>query len=448
MLRSTSRSSAVLLLIVLTTGLASAAAPPAGDFFAGPERALAAAEVDRLRDIQVRHESRLLDRPGVHGMGIGVDPVSRELVFLIAVDKNGLAPRLPGDIEGVRVVVDRSDPPMPLHGGSSCIPCHADQQALPVPMGNSTGNPSLCFACTLGFKACHRSTGQLVYVTNAHCSPDSNGCVGGAPIGSDTLHRSRLDAFCGITTDIGDVGGYATPVCNGTDNRVDGARIFSADNLTSRTIRDIGTASMLSGTVLPGDVAQKSGRTTGFTVGIVNSVNYTTNVGPYDCCGTARFVNQIRVNADVLPFIQPGDSGSALLNFQSPPRIVGLLFAGPEDGSYGVANRIADVLSQLNLTLDTTCPPTACFTMNPTFGPAPLTVTFDASCSSDPGGSIVNYSWDFGDGRTGSGQTVTITYFDPDVYSIQLTVTDNQGGTDTEFDALLVTGDDGCIFCP
>ena len=46
-------------------------------------------------------------------------------------------------------------------------------------------------------------------------------------------------------------------------------------------------------------------------------------------------------------------------------------------------------------------PPTAVMTATPTSGPGPLTVTFDGSASSDADGSIVAWSWAFGDGQFG-----------------------------------------------
>ena len=53
------------------------------------------------------------------------------------------------------------------------------------------------------------------------------------------------------------------------------------------------------------------------------------------------------------------------------------------------------------------------------------TISLDASHSSDPDGTIVNYTWDFGDGNTGYGVAVTHSYSLPGNYTITLTVTDN-----------------------
>ncbi len=58
------------------------------------------------------------------------------------------------------------------------------------------------------------------------------------------------------------------------------------------------------------------------------------------------------------------------------------------------------------------------------------TVTFDASGSYDPDGTIVSYSWAFGDGNTGAGVHVSHSYSNVGSYTVTLTVTDNDGATD------------------
>jgi len=54
-------------------------------------------------------------------------------------------------------------------------------------------------------------------------------------------------------------------------------------------------------------------------------------------------------------------------------------------------------------------------------------ITFNAAESHDPDGSIVTYSWDFGDGNTATGVTVSHAYADNGFYLVTLTVTDDEG---------------------
>jgi PKD repeat protein len=56
-------------------------------------------------------------------------------------------------------------------------------------------------------------------------------------------------------------------------------------------------------------------------------------------------------------------------------------------------------------------------------------VSFNGSTSSDPnpGGTIVAYSWDFGDGATGTGAIATHPFVTPGVYTVTLTTTDDRG---------------------
>jgi PKD repeat protein len=84
-------------------------------------------------------------------------------------------------------------------------------------------------------------------------------------------------------------------------------------------------------------------------------------------------------------------------------------------------------------------PPNASFTMSPSSGLPGTWFTFNASASSDPDGSIVSYSWNFGDGGTDSGVTAYNNYAAVGVYTVQLTVTDNDGSTDTYSQPLLIT---------
>lgn len=56
-------------------------------------------------------------------------------------------------------------------------------------------------------------------------------------------------------------------------------------------------------------------------------------------------------------------------------------------------------------------------------------ITFDGFGSSDPDGNIVSYAWDFGDGNTGTGVDPTHTYIQDGIYTVTLTVTNNDAAT-------------------
>ncbi|UCE74944.1 MAG: PKD domain-containing protein, partial [Methanomassiliicoccales archaeon] len=58
-------------------------------------------------------------------------------------------------------------------------------------------------------------------------------------------------------------------------------------------------------------------------------------------------------------------------------------------------------------------------------------IFFDGFRSTDFEGYLVNYQWNFGDGTSASGETLAHTYEENGVYTVTLTVTDDEGGTDS-----------------
>ncbi len=73
--------------------------------------------------------------------------------------------------------------------------------------------------------------------------------------------------------------------------------------------------------------------------------------------------------------------------------------------------------------------PVAIFTQSSTNVLTSVLVNFDGSASSDPDGTIISYSWTFGEGTTGSGHTVSHSYAAAGAYKVTLNVTDNSGST-------------------
>jgi len=78
-------------------------------------------------------------------------------------------------------------------------------------------------------------------------------------------------------------------------------------------------------------------------------------------------------------------------------------------------------------------PPTATFTINPQTPEQPLVVgepiTFNATASVDPDGTIVTYVWDFGDETSSKEEVPTIThsYTVAGKYTVKLKVVDDHG---------------------
>lgn len=88
--------------------------------------------------------------------------------------------------------------------------------------------------------------------------------------------------------------------------------------------------------------------------------------------------------------------------------------------------------------------PHAEFLFSPFGGPRDFPVTFDASRSHDPDGSIVEYRWDFGDGTTDQGLLVKHIFPFVLEYMVTLTVVDEDG---TENNAVRKVPIRGCDTC-
>jgi PKD repeat protein len=74
--------------------------------------------------------------------------------------------------------------------------------------------------------------------------------------------------------------------------------------------------------------------------------------------------------------------------------------------------------------------PTADVTASPTSGPAPLTVNFNGSGSSDPDGDALTFLWNFGDGQTATTTVPTTSHsYAAGNYTASLTVRDSNNAT-------------------
>ena len=74
-------------------------------------------------------------------------------------------------------------------------------------------------------------------------------------------------------------------------------------------------------------------------------------------------------------------------------------------------------------------PPIANASRSQHFGFVSENMIFDGSLSYDSDGFIVQWFWDFGDGTIGNGEITTHAYHSVGMYTVSLTVTDNNGAT-------------------
>ncbi|RKX51605.1 MAG: hypothetical protein DRP50_08590 [Thermotoga sp.] len=106
----------------------------------------------------------------------------------------------------------------------------------------------------------------------------------------------------------------------------------------------------------------------------------------------------------------------------------------PEPGSYVVTLRVTDNLGESDTD---TC---TVHVLNrkpvPKFNYSPIKPSTDAlvqftDLSDDPDGTIISWQWNFGDGHTSSQRNPTHRYSDDGTYTVTLTVTDDDGATDS-----------------
>jgi PKD repeat protein len=99
--------------------------------------------------------------------------------------------------------------------------------------------------------------------------------------------------------------------------------------------------------------------------------------------------------------------------------------------------------ASITVNVETNEGPTAAFVYSPTNPKVDEKVNFNASGSTDQDGTIVSFQWDFGDGHSGSGQTVTHQFGDAGTFAVVLVVQDNSGNRDSTNQAVSVSEGEG-----
>ncbi|MES1241863.1 MAG: hypothetical protein ABUT39_09615 [Acidobacteriota bacterium] len=322
-------------------------------------------------------------RNNVHAVGVGpkvvdgrmTDEMCVRLYVIQKLPAGALNPNdvLPEEVDGVPIDVIESAPAFlletisrgeeqaiasleafgaPVMAAATCTAARQSRQR-PVIAGISTGH----FAITAGTLSCfcHSTRAgedpEAVHaLSNNHVYANVNQGVPGdallqqGPIdgGTPAEHFADLERFVPIA-----LGGVQV-------NRVDAAIGRLLPDVPFRA--EICSIGPLAGTVAATEMmrVRKHGRTTGLTHGVVTDISYNALVGMdhSNPSVVGLFQDQIRISGTPATpaFGLGGDSGSLVVT-EEGNQAVGLYFAGPPSGNYGVANKIGNVLTELEIHL-------------------------------------------------------------------------------------------------
>ena len=163
------------------------------------------------------------------------------------------------------------------------------------------------------------------------------------------------------------------------------------------------------------------------------------------------YPNNSYVNYSGTSFSSPVAAGVAALMVAANPAITadeieaGIFATAVDIGASGNDNvfghGLVDAAAAVNyaVNLGSFVAPTASISADSTSVPFGSFVALTAANSSDDDGTIVSYQWDLGDGTNSTNVDVIHTYDAAGVYQVNLTVTDNDGLTDSDSVLIEVT---------
>ena len=160
--------------------------------------------------------------------------------------------------------------------------------------------------------------------------------------------------------------------------------------------------------------------------------------------GTAQDFGTLSTKDLITPatFRYTAPNGSSLAGAQSESTVtIAVTPTNSGDFRAEVARQLDIRLQPQGIILPTNPNLVAAFTVTPAAPQAGLSVTFDASTSTNGGSACAqacSYTWDFGDGSTGAGITTTHTFRSAGNYAVKLTVTDARGAQATRSQTVAV----------
>ena len=333
--------------------------------------------LNEVRQAKKLHQSRLMTKSNVVGVGVGLKDTrsdkTDEICVKVLVTRK-LSPEallsgelVPKEVDGIRTDVVEVGDLRALQTPKS--------RWRPAPGGVSIGHYQIT-AGTLGCIVRDRDTGEPLILSNNHVLANSNdanlgdailqpGPTDGGKVNSDTIatllrfipiQYTTSPGTCDYARVYASIGNLIAIALGSSHrvsvnsfspqalNKVDAA--LARPNADSDVLDEIRGIGKISG-VLEAELGmplRKSGRTTDFTTDQVQVLEATVNVS-YGTGRTATFEEQIVTGS----MSQGGDSGSLVVHGDSP-NAVGLLFAGSDQSS--ILSPIQTVLDLLNVTFD------------------------------------------------------------------------------------------------
>jgi hypothetical protein len=305
--------------------------------------------LSRARALKPRIARELRGYPNVTGVGVGyrrvrgrrTDQVCIRVYVRRKLPRNELRAQdvLPEAVEGV-----------PIDVIEARFKAHQDgvenrQHFNPLVGGIIIGNPASDSFGTLGVSVFDNVLGEDMILSNWHVLCGRSDCRPGEPIVPGVIPPdvevkreniiqenavARLHRFA-LTDEV-----------DAATARLNGYRFLLKSVFQIGSVEDIATAAL-------GMAVWKSGARTGLTPGVVSDVDGDFEIDYSEFgMGDRDFNHQLVIEGDVAISLA-GDSGSVWVDDSN--RVVGLNFAGDDDGKQAIANPIGAVLEALNINL-------------------------------------------------------------------------------------------------
>ncbi|MEO6915555.1 MAG: hypothetical protein ABI151_07820 [Chitinophagaceae bacterium] len=289
----------------------------------------------------------------VVGIGVGEKIVSGKYTGILAIkffvkvkyppgelNKNNL---LPVTISGLPTDVEQVGTFRKFPDGELQMP-NPRTKFRPAQPGCSIGfrDPDNQIVMAGNFGALVKDANGIYLLSNNHVLADENRLPAGAPI----FQPGLLDGGSITTDQIATLDRFIPLEAWGWNKTDVALAKLDREKMASNATLFIGapggvTAAQLDMTV------HKFGRTTGYSVGRVTSIDTDVNVDY--ATGQYAFKSQIIITGlNSQPFSAGGDSGSLILN-RADNQAIGLLFAG--SSTHTIANHLNDVLTATNVSL-------------------------------------------------------------------------------------------------